>query len=152
MNSIATMFNRKLTITNCNPLYPIELELQNGSRITYGRRLELIDKLDEMPSHRVNVNWSSTLPLESLFKDDDLKFSKKAQRLRRSRKTIAGRDFFLGRGGSYEHETSEYINMDFIYGPQWHELLILNYLGSKLKQIWHVAREVTISLITVFSA
>ena len=52
-------------------MYPSALELQNGSWITYGRRLELIDKLDKMPNHRVSVKWSSTAPMEGLFNDGD---------------------------------------------------------------------------------
>ena len=40
--------------------------------------------------------------------------------------------------------------MEFSYGHQWHELFNFNYLGNKVKQIWHVAREVTIRLMTIF--
>ena len=46
--------------------------------------------------------------------------------------------------------TLEYINTDWKYNHQWHELLIFEYLGSEVKQVWHVAREITISLITIF--
>ena len=40
--------------------------------------------------------------------DKDLELSKRAQSLRHSRKTITGREVFLGQGGLYEHETLEY--------------------------------------------
>ena len=87
-------------MTNCNPLFPNTLELQNGLWITYCLRLELIDKPNEIPNYRVNVNWSSSAPMEGLFNHDDLEFSKAAQILRQSRKTITGGEVFLGQGAS----------------------------------------------------
>ena len=72
------------------------------------------------------------------------------RRLRHSRKTITEREDFLGQGGLYEHETLEYFNTDLKYNHQWHELLIFEHLGNEVKQIWHVARAITISLITIF--
>ena len=45
-------------------MYPKALELQNGSWITYGRRIQLIDKPNDMPNYRVNVNWSTSAPME----------------------------------------------------------------------------------------
>ena len=88
--------------------------------------------------------------MEGFFNDKDLELSKTAQRLRHSRKTITGREVFLVQGGLYEHETLEYFNTDLNYNNQWHELLIFEYLGNEVKQIWHVAREITISLMTIF--
>ena len=58
-----------------------------------------------MPNYRVNVNWSTSAPMEGFFTDKDLELSKRSQRLRHSRKTITGRELFLGRGGLCEHET-----------------------------------------------
>ena len=81
-----------------------------------------------------------------VFNDKDLELSKRAQRLRHSRRTITGRDVFLGQGGLYEHETLEYFNTDLKYNNQWHELLIFEYLGNEVKQIWHVAREITMTI------
>ena len=40
--------------------------------------------------------------------------------------------------------------MEFRYGQQCLELLIFCSLGSHVKKIWHVAREVTIKLMTIF--
>ena len=90
--------------------------------------------------------------MEGFFNDKDLELSKRAQRLRHSRKTITGREVevFLGQGGLSEHETLEYFNTDLKYNHQWHELLIFEYLGSEVKQVWHVARKITISLMTIF--
>ena len=88
--------------------------------------------------------------MEGFFNDKDLELSKRAQRLRHSRKTIAGREIFLGQRGLYEHETLEYFNTDLKYKHHWHELLIFEYLAREVKQVWHVAREITISLITIF--
>ena len=42
--------------------------------------------------------------------------------------------------------------MELIYRRQWHELLIFEYFRSKVKKVWHVAKEVTISLMTFLSA
>ena len=53
--------------------------------------------------------------------DKDLELSKRAKRLRHSRKTIKGREVFLGHGGIYEQETLEYFNTDLKYNHQWHE-------------------------------
>ena len=88
--------------------------------------------------------------MEGFFNDKDLEISKRAQRLRHSRKTITRREVFLEQGGLYEHETLEYFNTGLKYNHQWHELLIFEYLGNELKQIWHVARDITISLMTIF--
>ena len=140
MDPIARVFYRNFTFINCNPMYPNAIELQNGSRITYGRRIQLIDKPNDMPNYRVNVNCSTSAPMAELFSDKDLELSKRAQRLRHLRKTITGRESFLGQGGSYEHETQEYFNTDLKYNHQWHELLIFEYLGSEVKKFWHVAR------------
>ena len=41
-------------------MYPNALELQNGSWITYGRSIQLIEKPNDMPNYRVNVNWSTS--------------------------------------------------------------------------------------------
>ena len=129
---------------------PNAFEMQNGFWMTYGQQLQPIDKPDEMPNHRVSISWSKTAPIKRLFNDDDLEFYKTTLKLRHSRETATGRAVFLGQGGSYEYETLEYFNMNFRYGQQRHELLVFNYLGNKVKQIWHVAREFTISLITIF--
>ena len=150
MEPNSRVFYRNFTLINCNPMYPNAVELQNGSWITYGRRIQLIDKPNDMPNSRVNVNWSTSAPMEGFFNDKDLELSKRAQRLRHSRKTITGREVFLGQGGLYKHETLEYFNTDIKYNHQWHELLIFEYLGNEVKQIWHVAREITISLMTIF--
>ena len=96
MDSISKVFYNNFTISNCDSLCPNALELHDGSWITYGRQLKPIDEPDEMPNHTVNDNWSSTAPMEGLFKDDDdLALSKRAQTLRHPRKTITGREMFL---------------------------------------------------------
>ena len=105
-----------------------------------------------MPNYRVNVN-SSTSAMEAkegIFNDKDPELSKRAQRLRHLRKTIEGREVVLRQGGLYEHESLEFFNTDWKYNHQWHELLIFEYLGSEVKQVWHVGREITISLMTIF--
>ena len=56
----------------------------------------------------------------------------------------------MGQGVLYEHETLEYFKTDLKYNHQWHELLIFEYLDSEVKQICHVAREITVSLLTIF--
>ena len=55
MDPISRVFYRNFTLINCNPMYPNGLELQNGSWITYGRRIQLIEKPNDMPNYRVNV-------------------------------------------------------------------------------------------------
>ena len=150
MDPISRVFYKNFTLVNSNPMYPNAPELQNGSWITYGRRIQLIDKPNDIPNYRVNVIWSTSAPMEGFFNDKDLELSKRAQRLGLSRKTITGREVFLVQGGLYVHETLEYFNTDLKYNHQWHEVLILEYLASEVKQVWHVAREITISLITIF--
>ena len=150
MDPISRVFYQNFTLINCNPMYLNALELLNESWITYGRRIKLIDKPNDMLNYRVNVNWSTSTPIEGFFNDKDLELSIRAQRLRHSRKTVTGREVFLGQGGLYEHETLEYFNTDLKYNHQWHELLIFEYLGNEVKQIWHVAREIIIILMTIF--
>ena len=50
MDPISRVFYRNFTLINCNPMYPNALELQNGSWITYGRRIQLIEKPNNMPN------------------------------------------------------------------------------------------------------
>ena len=50
MDPISRVFYRIFTLIKCNPMYPNALELQNGSWITYGRRIQLIDKPNDMPN------------------------------------------------------------------------------------------------------
>ena len=76
MDPFSRVFYRNFTLINCNPMYPNAFELQNGSWITYGRRIQLIDKPNDMPSYRVNVNWSTSAPMEAFFNGKDLEFSK----------------------------------------------------------------------------
>ena len=92
MDPISRVFYRNFTLINCNHTYPNALELQNGSWITYGRRLQLIDKPNDMPNYRVNVNWSTSAPMEGFFNFQELELSNRAQKLRLSRKTITGRE------------------------------------------------------------
>ena len=111
---------------------------------------------EEVPVRVFSDNTSEVIryldpnSMEGLFNDKDLELIKRAQRLRHSRKTITGREVFLGQGGLYGQETLEYFNTDLKYNNQWHELLIFEYLGNEVKQFWHVAREITISLMTIF--
>ena len=115
MVPISRVFHRNFKLINCNSMYPNALEPQNWSWITYGRRIKLIDKPNDMPNYRVNVNWSTSAPMKGFFNDIDLELSKRAQRLRHSRKTITGREVFLGQGGFDEPETLEYFNTDLKY-------------------------------------
>ena len=73
-----------------------------------------------MPNYIVNVNWSNSAPMEGFFNGKDLELSKRAQILRHSRKTITGREVFLGQGDLYEHETLECFNTDLKHNHQWH--------------------------------
>ena len=131
-------------------MYPNAIKLQNGSWITYGRPILLIEKPNDIANYRVNVNWSTSTPMEGFFNDKDLELFKRDQRLRPSRKMITGREVFLGQVGLYVHETLEYFNTDLNYNHQRHELLTFEYLGIEVKQIWHKAKEITISLMTIF--
>ena len=96
METISKAFHRNYTVRICNLLYSNALELQNRSWITHGLRLGMVHNPDEMPNHRVNVNCLSTVPIDGLLNDNGHEFSKKAQRLRHSRKIITGREVFLG--------------------------------------------------------
>ena len=64
LDPISRVFNRHFTLINCNPMYPNALELQNGLWITNGRQIQLIDKPNDMLTYRVNVNWSTSAPME----------------------------------------------------------------------------------------
>ena len=72
MDPISRVFYRNFRLINCNPMYPNALELRNSSWITYGRRIQLIEKPNDMPNYRVNVNWSTSAPMEGFFNDKDL--------------------------------------------------------------------------------
>ena len=77
-------------------MYPNALELQNGSWVTYGPQVQLIEKPNDMPNYRVKVNWSTFAPMEGFFNDKDLELSNRVQRLGHSRKTITVKSSFSG--------------------------------------------------------
>ena len=126
MNPISRVFYRNFTPIICNPMYPNALELQNGSWITYGRRIQLIDKPNDMPNYRLNVNSLTSAPIEGFFNDNNVEFGKRTQRLRHSINTITRREVFLGQGGLYELETLEYFNPDLKYNHQCMNCWFLN--------------------------
>ena len=77
MDSISRLFYRNFTLINCNSVYPSALELQNGSWITNDRRIRRVNWSTELteltvPYQRVNVNWSTSTPMEGFFNDQDL--------------------------------------------------------------------------------
>ena len=78
MDPISRVFYRNFTLINCNPMYPNALELQNGLWITYGRQIQLIDKTNDMPNYIVNVNWSTSTPMDGFFNGKDLELIKRA--------------------------------------------------------------------------
>ena len=82
MDPISRVFYRNFTLIKCNPMYPNAHELRNGSWITYGRRIQLIEKPNDMPYYRVNVNWSTSAPMEGFFNDKDLELSKRAPKIK----------------------------------------------------------------------
>ena len=51
MDPISRVLYRNFTLSNCNTMYPNDLELQNGSWITYCRQIQLIDKPNDMPKY-----------------------------------------------------------------------------------------------------
>ena len=77
-------------------MYLNALELQNGSWITCSRQIQLIDKANDMPNYRVNVNWSTCAQIEVFFNDKDLELSKRAQRLKHSKKNYYRKKSFPG--------------------------------------------------------
>ena len=79
MHSISRGFFRSYNQEKNSPCIRGHLSCRTGHELHMATRLELIDKLDKMPNHRVNFNWSRTAPIEGQFKDDDLGFIKTAQ-------------------------------------------------------------------------
>ena len=74
MHSISRGFFRSY-----NQEKKLHLSCRTGHELHMATRLELIEKLDKMPNHRANFNWSRTAPIEEQFMDDDLGFIKTAQ-------------------------------------------------------------------------
>ena len=68
---------------------------------------------------------------------------------RHSRRTITGREVFLGPNGKYTHEQLLHFNA-YTSDLNWHEVHWIKPIERNILKIWHLVRELTLTLMTLF--
>ena len=84
-----------------------------------------------------------------IFTEKQLEESLLAQMYRHSRRTITEREVFLGPNEKHTHEQL----LDFNTYPtdlNWHEVFWIKPIERNFLKVWHLARELTLTLMTLF--
>ena len=151
MNPISKVFYRNFTLIKCNPLFPNVFQLRNGSWIAFGQNLTIVEKPQvlsylEEPKREVSIFKEV---FDGLFTEKQLEESRLAQMYRRSRRTITGREVFLGPNGKYTHEQLLDFNA-YSSDLNWHEVPWIKPIEGNILKIWHLVSELTLTLMTLF--
>ena len=152
MNPISKFFYRNFTLVKCNPLFPNVFQLGNGSWIAFGQNLTIVEKPQvlsylEEPKREVPIFKEV---FDGLFTEKLLEESRLAQLYRHSRRTITGREVFLGPNGKYTHEQLLEFNA-YSSDLNWHEVPWIKPIEGNILKNWHLVRELTLTLMTSFS-
>ena len=86
---------------------------------------------------------------DGLFTEKQLEESRLAQMYRHSRKTITRREVFLGQNGKYSHEQLLDFNT-YKSDSNWHQVFWIKPIGKNILKVWHLVRELTLTLMTLF--
>ena len=86
---------------------------------------------------------------DGFFTEKQLEESQLAQMYRHSRRTITGREVFLGPNGKYTHE--QILDCNTYTGElNWHEVPWIKHIERNILKVWHSVRELTLTLMTLF--
>ena len=111
MDPISRVVYRNYTLTLCNENYPNAFELGDGSWVSYRKQLKLIRALKSIREacEQYATLSSFVFRVGGRFTDKDLRDSQFSQLMKHSRKTITGREVFLGRNGkNYHHQLDHF--------------------------------------------
>ena len=151
MNPIFKVFYRNFTLIKCNPLFPNVFQLGNGSWIAFGQNLTIVEKPEvlsylEEPKREVPIFEEV---FNGSFTEKQLEESQLAQMYRHSRRTITGREVFLGPNGNHTHDQLLDLNA-YTSDLNWHEVPWIKPLERNNLKIWQLVRELTLTLMTLF--
>ena len=158
MNPISNVFYRNFTLIKSNLLFPNVFQLGNGSWIAFGQILKIVEKPQvlsylEEPKREVPIFKEV---FDGLFTEKQLEDSRLAERhsrrhslYRHSRRTITGREVFLGTNGKYTHEQLLHFNA-YTSDLNWHDVPWIEPIKRNILTVWHLVRALTLTLMTIF--
>ena len=155
MDPITKLMFRNYTLTSCSPLYPNLFKDGHGTWYEYGLRLRKCSSTPEnfdLHSTPKEHHLAITYLQEGLFSTQDVLQSQKARNLRHNRKTIVGREVFRNEKGEFTHPNFQHwnLNWDEIDWPtdKWQSML--TNVKTKTLSFWEKAKELVISILTVY--
>ena len=135
----------------CNRVYPNVLELGNGSLVSYAKQLKLINTPNRLTATDNNhaIFRSYEFTGEGLFTNKYLRKIQLSQlAMKRNRKTLTGKEVFLGHNLEYSHDQLgqfgvKTFTIQVVLFPWFVEM------GTQMIRYWKTARE-AIFMLTVY--
>ena len=131
-------------------VYPNVLELENGSLVSYAKQSKLINTPNRLTATDKNHAIFSSYEFtgEGLFTNKYLRESQLSQLMKHNRKTITGKEVFLGHNLEYSHDQLgqfgfKTFNIQLVLFPWFVEM------GTQMIRNWRTARE-AICMLTVY--
>ena len=151
INPISKAFSRNFTLIKCNSLFPNIFQLGNGSWIAFAQNFTKVEKPQvlshlEEPKREVPIFKDV---FDSFFTEKQLQKNQLAQMYRHSRRTITEREGFLRPNGKYTHEQLLDFNK-YTSDLNWHEVPWIKPIERKILKVWHLVKELTLTLMTLF--
>ena len=154
MNPITQVVYPNYTLTSCDPIAPYMYRTSEGTWMHYGND-HSVARPPESLSVFSHLDFSDNLPslhTAGLFSYQNLRLSAKARVLKYSRRTISGREVYLGPRSHYTHPGLNHLNPSIHLDLE--ELEAWNYL-SKLQSAsgstWYYAERVTVISLTIIA-
>ena len=154
MNPITQVIYPNFTLTSCDPIAPYMYRSAEGIWMHYGND-HSVARQPESLSVFSHLDFSDNLPslhTAGLFSYQNLRLSAKARVLKYSRRTISGREVYLGPRSQYTHPGLSYFNpsisadLDNIAAWKY-----LEHLQSAASGGWYYAERVTVVVLTAFA-
>ena len=151
MNPITQVVYPNYTLTACDPIAPYMYRTIEGVWMHYGQD-HSVARTPESLSVFSHFDFSDHLPslhTAGLFSYENLRKSARARVLNYSRRTIAGREVYLGPGNHYNHPGLVQYNPDLSVGlqqfPSWNFLLDMQ---ATMSSAWYIAERATLVVLT----
>lgn len=154
MNPITQVVYPNYTLTACDPIAPYMYRTSEGVWMHYGSDHTMARPPESLSvfSQADFVDTVPSLHTAGLFSYQNLRQSAKARVLKYSRRTIAGREVYLGPGNFYTHPGLVHYNSDISSQletlPNWK---FVEDLKSSASSGWLYAERCTVRMLTVFA-
>ena len=154
MNPITQVVYPNYTLTACDPIAPYMYRTAEGIWMHYGSDHSVARTPESLSvfSHLDFVDSLPSLHTAGMFTYENLRKSAQARVLKYSRRTIAGREVYLGAGNKYNHPDLFHFNPDIhaeLSGlPPWKYLEGLENLAASS---WYWAEKATLTILTLFA-